>query len=415
MQFNLRSTVAVSVCGLLLVLAAPSRALARAVTKQVAATEVLTVGALSDAAPDSYADADSHLVSLDLIEAQIEENRSAQFAWERDLDSADVMERVPPAADLVSFTANEGPIGSNSSIKLSMLNTNFTDTLFINLGTLAVGLILSAVVVAIKLPKILKAMGLHPDYDAGQKYDLQGKKALVVTTSHGVLSKPGETTGKPTGAFGSEMTVPYYEFLDAGMQVDVASIKGGEVPIDPQSFYYFLITHEDKRFLKDPAFQDKIKNSPSIDDVDFTDYDLIFFVGGWGPSYDFAQSKRLAERVSAAYYAGTPIMGSVCHGALAFVSAKDAAGKPLVAGRKMTGVTQGQLDFFGIKFTPKHPEEELKKAGADYRANHHPVADIFATVTVVDHEQRFVTGQNQNSGHETAQKMMELLSQRSAK
>lgn len=280
-------------------------------------------------------------------------------------------------------------------------------------GTVGFGLIVTAAIVALLLPKILKAMGLHPDYDAGQKYELQGKKALVVTTSHGVLSKPGKTTGKPTGAFGSELTVPYYEFLDAGMQVDVASIKGGEIPIDPQSFYYFLITHEDKRFLKDPAFQDKIKNSPSIDDVDFTNYDLIFFVGGWGPSYDFAQSERLAEQVSAAYYAQTPIMGSVCHGALAFVSAKDAAGKPLVAGRKMTGVTQ--LDFFGIKFTPKHPEEELTKAGADFRANHHPVADIFATVTIVDHEQRFVTGQNQNSGHETAQKMMELLWQRSAK
>jgi putative intracellular protease/amidase len=87
-------------------------------------------------------------------------------------------------------------------------------------------------------------MGLHPDYDAGQKYDLQGKKALVVTTSHGVLSKPGETTGKPTGVFGSEMTVPYYEFLDAGMQVDVASIKGGEIPIDPNSFRYFIISDE---------------------------------------------------------------------------------------------------------------------------------------------------------------------------
>jgi len=282
-------------------------------------------------------------------------------------------------------------------------------------GTVSSGLIITAVVIAILLPKILKSLGLHPDYHAGQKYDLQGKKALLVTTSHGVLSKPGATTGKPTGAFGSELTVPYYEFLDAGMQVDVASIKGGEVPIDPQSFYYFLITEEDKRFLKDPVVQDKIKNSPSIDDVDFTNYDLIFFVGGWGPSYDFAQSERLAEQVSAAYYAKTPIMGSVCHGALAFVSAKDDAGKPLVAGRKMTGVTQGQLDFFGIKFTPKHPEEELRKAGADFRANHHPVADIFATVTIVDDEQRFVTGQNQNSGHETAQKMMELLTQRSAK
>jgi putative intracellular protease/amidase len=283
------------------------------------------------------------------------------------------------------------------------------------IGTISAGLLLTAVLIAILLPQILKAIGLHPEYAAGQQYNLQGKKALVVTTSHGVLSKLGETTGKPTGVFGSEMTVPYYEFLDANMQVDVASIKGGEIPIDPNSFRYFLITDADKRFLKDTVFQDKVKNSLSIDDIDFTDYDLVFFAGGWGASYDFAQSERLAEQVSAAYYAQTPILGSVCHGALAFVSAKDAAGKSLIAGRKMTGVTQGQLDRLGIEFTPKHPEAELRKAGADFRANHHSVADIFATVTIVDHEQRFVTGQNQNSGHETAQKMMELLSQRSAK
>ena len=415
MQFNLHSIVAFFFCSALLTLTTPSRTLARTVVEKVATTEALTVGVLLDTIPDSDSDADSHLVRLDLIEAQAEENPGARFTWERDRDGADVIELLEPKATLVPVTANGKPL-SSSSIKLSGVFQGKSMDKFLTIaGTVAAVLIVAAVAIAILLPKILKAMGLHPDYDAGQKYDLQGKKALVVTTSHGVLSKPGEKTGKPTGVFGSEMTVPYYEFLDAGMQVDVASIKGGEGPIDPTSFRYFIISDDDKRFLTDPAFQDKIKNSPSIDDIDFTDYDLIFFVGGWGPSYDFAQSERLAERVSAAYYAETPIMGSVCHGALAFVSAKDAAGKPLVAGRKMTGVTQGQLDFFGIKFTPKHPEEELKKAGADYRANHHPVADIFATVTVVDQEQRFVTGQNQNSGHETAQKMMELLSQRSAK
>ena len=48
-------------------------------------------------------------------------------------------------------------------------------------------------------PKILKWMGLHPDFEGSQQYNLKGKRALVVTTSHGVLNKPGETTGKPTG------------------------------------------------------------------------------------------------------------------------------------------------------------------------------------------------------------------------
>ena len=43
-------------------------------------------------------------------------------------------------------------------------------------GTVGFGLIVTAAIVALLLPKILKAMGLHPDYDAGQKYELQGKK-----------------------------------------------------------------------------------------------------------------------------------------------------------------------------------------------------------------------------------------------
>ena len=54
----------------------------------------------------------------------------------------------------------------------------------------------------------------------------------------------------------------------------------------------------------------------------------------------------------------------------------------------------------------------LKKAGANFKASHHPISDMLATLTVVDEEERFVTGQNQNSGHETAQKMMEILTKK---
>ncbi len=260
------------------------------------------------------------------------------------------------------------------------------------------------------LPAILKAGGLHPDYN-GKKYNLKGKKALVVTTSHGMLNKPGESTGAPTGVFGSEMTIPYYEFLDAGMQVDVASIQGGEIPIDPNSFLYFIKDDSDKRFLKDETFQAKVKNSIPLKDVDFKEYDVVFFAGGWGASYDLAQSELLAQKVSEGYYNSDVIYGSVCHGALAFTEAKDKNGEHLIKGRTMTGVTQRQLDVFGIKFTPKHPEDELKKAGANYVASHKWL-DFLATVTVTDEEKRFVTGQNQNSGHETSQLILEFISKK---
>ena len=55
-------------------------------------------------------------------------------------------------------------------------------------------------------------------------------KALVVATNHGALD-----IGKPTGVFASELTAAYYAFVDAGMDVDVASPAGGVIPVDPLS------------------------------------------------------------------------------------------------------------------------------------------------------------------------------------
>ncbi len=254
---------------------------------------------------------------------------------------------------------------------------------------------------------ILHNRGLHPDYD-GKVYDLKGKKALVVTTSHGVLSKPGESTGDSTGVFASEMTIPYYEFLDAKMEVHVASIKGGQIPIDPKSFKGAIRAPEDERFLEDDIFLEKVKNSIPVSTLDFSDYEVVFFAGGWGAAYDMGQSEVLAQKVSEGYYNSDVIYGSVCHGALAFIGAKDKDGELLIKGRTMTGVTQSQLDQLNVAFTPLHPEEELKKAGADFKCSTGR-RDFFETLTVADAEKRFITGQNQNSGHETSQLILETI------
>lgn len=269
-------------------------------------------------------------------------------------------------------------------------------------------LLLVAGIFALALPTILHKAGLHPEY-TGETVQLPaGKRALVITTSHGVLAAPGEAGGKPSGVMASEMTHPYYNFLDAGMEVDVASIEGGEIPVDPQTLMYMIKTPEDERFLSDPAFQAKVKNSLRIDDVDFTQYDIIFLSGGWGAAYDLGYSPVLAEKISEAYYAQTPVIGGVCHGVLGLINAKDREGNLLIAGRRMTGVSDKQIKELGIEITPQHPETELRKAGAIYESQT-AFQDFFATHVVVDDEQRFVTGQNQNSGHETAQKMMAII------
>jgi len=263
----------------------------------------------------------------------------------------------------------------------------------------------------ISLPTILHTAGMHPEYN-GPTTTLPGKRALIITTSHGVLAAPGETEGPATGVMASELTHPYYTFLDGGMEVDVASIKGGEIPIDPQTLQFMIISPEDERYLNDPIAQAKVENSIPITEVDIDQYDIVFISGGWGAAYDLAQSPVLAEKVTESYYGDkAAIIGGVCHGVLGLVNAKDREGNLLIAGRRMTGVSDKQVKELGIEITPMHPESELRKAGAIYESQT-AFRDMFATHVVVDNEQRFVTGQNQNSGLETSHRMMLVLAER---
>ena len=142
-----------------------------------------------------------------------------------------------------------------------------------------------------------------------------------------------------------------------------------------------------------------------IYDVDFSNYDLIFMAGGWGAAYDLGTSEVLGEKLTQSNAAGK-VLGSVCHGALGFVQAKEVNGDPLVKGKIMTAVTDKQVHELKITITPMHPEMELRKLGADFKSNT-AFKDVFANLVLVDGN--IVTGQNQNAGAETAQMMMQVL------
>lgn len=265
----------------------------------------------------------------------------------------------------------------------------------------AAGILLFVVaLIMIFLPQILKSFGYHPDYDR-ESYSFKNKKALIITTSHGDLGE----TGKATGVYPSEMTIPYYEFLDAGLEVDIASIEGGKIPIEPIGLRYPMKSHQDKRYMKDEEAKEKTSNSLKMDDINVLDYDIIFMAGGWGASYDLGTSEVLGNKITEAYE-NDILLGSVCHGVLGFLMAKDTTGRPLVEGKQMTGVTDKQVEELDISITPMHPETELKKHGAIFKSNT-GFRDFFATLTVVDG--KIVTGQNQNSSGKTAQTMLKML------
>ncbi len=254
---------------------------------------------------------------------------------------------------------------------------------------------------ALLLRRLVQRIGMHPDDEAASDVpDLPDRRALVIATNHGVLD-----IGKPTGVFASEMTAPYYVFLDAGMDVDVASPLGGPIPVDPLSLKPVLRSDADDRFLVDDEFRDKVNDSLAIGDLDMADYDIVFLAGGWGAAFDFGTSETLADKITEANGLGRAI-GGVCHGPLGLRNATAADGRPLVEGRRICAVTDKQIRELGIAATPQHPETEMRRMGAVFESET-KFRDPLANHWVVDGN--LVTGQNQNAGPMVARELARLV------
>jgi putative intracellular protease/amidase len=258
--------------------------------------------------------------------------------------------------------------------------------------------------------RLLQQFGIHPkDKETGVlgRLDMSGTRALCIATNHAVLD-----IGVATGVFASELTVPYYVFLDAGMRVDLASPRGGIIPVDPLSMKELIRTPDDDRLLGDDVFRRKLMTSLSIEDLHFTSYDIIYFAGGWGAAFDLGQSELLGRKVSEAHAAGR-VIGGICHGPLGLLKARTANGDLLIKGRRLTAVTDKQIHELGVGITPLHPESALRAAGALFEGKHHPARDFFANHFVADGD--LITGQNQNAGPMVARLMMQrVLAKRAA-
>ena len=251
------------------------------------------------------------------------------------------------------------------------------------------------------LRSVLQKLGLHPEDSESFKSDLSGFRALIVCTNHSWLD-----VAKPTGVFSSEMTVPYYLFTDSGIEVDLASPLGGLIAIDPLSIRGIVRSHHDDRFLADDLLKKKVVNSISMSNVEIDTYDVIYFAGGWGASFDLGFSEIIGEKVTEANTKGK-IIGGVCHGPLGLLKARNSQGRPLIEGRRVTGVTNKQVSELGIDATPHHPETELKKVGGDFKCTHR-FRDPLANHWEVDGN--LVTGQNQKAAPMVAREIMKLLS-----
>jgi len=207
------------------------------------------------------------------------------------------------------------------------------------------------------------------------------KKALIVSTS---ADKMGEHA---TGAWSEEICGPYYTFADAGLDVTVCSISGGDVPIDAGSLSGDFKTANDTRMIE--AGSSALKGTKKLADVDVTTFDIVFFAGGHGTCVDFPTDEVGAAVAKAA--AADKVVCAVCHGPMALVNAKGSDGEPLVKGKKATCFSDKEEGMVGL--TEKVPfllEAKLKELGAEL-----DIADPWSDKAVRDG--KLVTGQNPQS------------------
>jgi putative intracellular protease/amidase len=224
-------------------------------------------------------------------------------------------------------------------------------------------------------------------------------KILIILTSHSALGLTGHTTG----LWFEELTAPYYIFADAGVQVDIASVAGGAVPIDPGSLNAAggnPVTVE--RFLKDKAAMAQFEHSQKAETLSIMAYDAVFLPGGHGTMWDMAQSKEITELLSQAWAEGK-ILAAVCHGPAGLVNVQDTDGKPLVAGRRVSAFSNAEEKAAGLdQVVPFLLETRIRELGALYESG--PDFKPFAL-----RDGRLITGQNPASSEEVARLTLKTL------
>ncbi|MDQ1832717.1 type 1 glutamine amidotransferase domain-containing protein [Massilia scottii] len=221
---------------------------------------------------------------------------------------------------------------------------------------------------------------------------------LMVLTSHDQLGD----TGHKTGFWLEEFAAPYYVLKDKDVNVVLASPAGGQPPLDPKSDAPDAQTDATRRFKQDPAAQAALAATHKLADMKAAEFDAVFYPGGHGPLWDLAEDKHSISLIETMIAAGKPV-AAVCHAPGVLRHVKGADGKPLVAGKRVTGFTNTEEEAVGLaKVVPFLVEDMLKEHGGIYSKG-----PDWASYVLTDG--LLITGQNPASSEAGAEALLKLL------
>jgi putative intracellular protease/amidase len=224
------------------------------------------------------------------------------------------------------------------------------------------------------------------------------KQILMILTSHDTLG----TTGAKTGFWLEEFAAPYYVFKDAGADITLASVKGGQPPLDPKSDDEASQTEATRRFKADPCAQALLARTFKLSDLPAPVYDAVFYPGGHGPLWDLAEDATSIALIESALAAGKPV-AAVCHAPAVLRHPKSPDGTSVVQGKNVTGFTNTEEDAVGLtQVVPFRVEDMLVSNGGNYTK----VADWQPYVVT---DGLLITGQNPASSALAAHALLTVL------
>jgi putative intracellular protease/amidase len=227
---------------------------------------------------------------------------------------------------------------------------------------------------------------------------LKSKKVLMILTSHAELGN----TGEKTGFWVEEFAAPYYVFVDAGIEVTLASPKGGQPPIDPKSELQDFQTADTKRYDADSHAKSLLANTHKLESLKVADYDAVFYPGGHGPLWDLVDNQNSISLIQDMLASEKPV-ATVCHATAALLKVKDSKGDSIVKGKAVSGFSNSEEEAVQLTdIVPFLLEDELVKLGGDYQkvADWHPFAV---------QDGLLITGQNPASSELAARKLIAQL------
>jgi putative intracellular protease/amidase len=232
------------------------------------------------------------------------------------------------------------------------------------------------------------------------------KRVLIVVANPATAS----TTGWPVGFWAEELTHPYYELTERGIEVTIASPDGGKVvfdqlsdPRDPSKWSANDLVS--MGFVNTPELMSLLEATPKVADFDVEDFDALMIAGGLSPMWTFRGNEPLMTKIAEFYEAEKPV-AVYCHGTAALVDCKLSDGSYLVEGKTVTGFANIEEDysdaFVGQKVMPWRVEDAFKERGANYVQG-----GRFKAFVVRDG--RLITGQQQYSSRKVADALIEML------